>query len=355
VILVAKAIKPKSTLFFSLFALIFVLACKHETNHILPPEQTGPTWKFLGLSGKEVVRLVIAEPYLYACARRDGLWRLDLQKSDTNWVYLGLADSSLNRQTLGVVDVVISQDNPNWLLAIVYIGGLFRSIDNGKTWVRVTNGLEINGKQVKPQRLLKYPDFVISSGSGVVFKSTDFGATWEVLHGNRPGILELEVLTKHPFFDHIIWQGGQTGYGTTYLSVSTDYGETWKEFLHLPCFFDFGISALALHPVDSLIVYASDGIMTAKTQDMGKTWYVVLSEGSNAMLVDPKDASHLLAATTGGLKQTFDAGLTWQDWSELPPEKIIVVDMTWDNKRGVIYLGLVDGVYRFIPCCDEIF
>jgi len=114
---------------------------------------------------------------------------------------------------------------------------------------------------------------------------------------------------------------------------SDDYGRTWN-----PIFDDQptqSVGAIAVAPSDPNIVYVAsgeglqrpdlsvgDGIY--KSTDAGKTWtHLGLPDGQQipALVVDPRDASHLFAAVLGhpygpkaerGIYRSTDGGATWQ-------------------------------------------
>ena len=72
----------------------------------MEPEPRPEGWVFMGLADKEIHRVRLFGDYLYACANRDGLYRINVQQDGAEWQFLGLADSTLPRRIDGV--------NPAW-------------------------------------------------------------------------------------------------------------------------------------------------------------------------------------------------------------------------------------------------
>nr|NIW79962.1 hypothetical protein [Calditrichia bacterium] len=83
-----------STIFVMIF-LLRVLGCNGNSG--MEPQPRPEGWVFMGLADKEVRRVRLFGDYLYACAARDGLYRIHVQQSDAEWEFLGLADSTLPR------------------------------------------------------------------------------------------------------------------------------------------------------------------------------------------------------------------------------------------------------------------
>lgn len=343
----------KSGQLFLTLTLVLLFGCKHT---IFEAKEAGPSWQSMGFKDKFASRLVISEPYLYACAGPEGLWRLNLQKSDSDWVYVGLADSSLGREnSVGVEDVIISKNNSSWLLAIALPReccgpGVFKSVDNGSSWAPAVEGLIVSGIQRNPHRLLKYPNFVLAAGGGVVFKTDDFGGRWRKISGDRYGLLEINVFTLNTRFNNVAWLGGETGFFDYYLAKSSDSGNTWYEFdlqKIVPSLSP--VRSIVLDPSDSNRVYVGQDDQIIKTIDDGNTWQVILQEGTTAMLIDPRNPSHLWLAWGDQLKETHDSGTTWQSFSNAPPSALDVIEMVWDEKRQAIYIGTLNGIYRHRP------
>jgi hypothetical protein len=343
--------------------LLLAFACQHE-NVTTPPnssEPPVPIWRSLGFEDKPAWRLVIAEPYLYVCAGPKGLWRLNLEASTSAWEYVGLADTSLGRQTvLGVEDVVIHRSNPDWLLAIFVPEhandyGIYRSFDGGKTWVLAGKGMEyiFDGYVLYfyPDRLLQYPNYILAAGDGAVFRTEDFGNSWSRIYGGERGraLLDINVFKFHSRFNHIVWMGGEGGFFAPYLAKSTDSGATWELLEIWRLVDETGVNSIVLSPDDANVVYVGMGKKIIKSVDGGKTWATIREPGSTAMLVDPRNSSHLWLAYGKQLSETWDAGSTWLPLSGDVPVTSGVLEMIWDEKRVVIYVGTLDGVYRYRP------
>lgn len=334
----------RNLFWLGLSVLAFCVSCKHT---VLGPRPSGPPWQSLGFKGEFASRLVIAEPYLYACAGPDGLWRLNLQRSDTNWVFLGLADP---KNALGVEDVVVSQNHPEWLLALVKGRSprVFRSLNDGESWS--PSGGEIEDFKLSPDRFLQFPEFVLAAGGGVVFKTQDFGASWSKIYGQEPGLLDIDTFVFHPQFPNVVWMGGRDSYGDPYLAKSSDSGHHWREIdLRSVVSQVGGVNTILFTPVDSNLVYVGLSGEIIKTTGCGNSWKVIDEQGATAMLVDPQDPSHLWLSLGIVWRESFDGGATWEPLAEPPPTEISALDMIWDDRRKVVYVGALDGVYRFRP------
>ena len=108
---------------------------------------TGDTWDFIGLEGKNINHLVLSNPYLYACAGPDGLWKKNINESSSDWQYLGMADSSLAGEDFrGVIDVVVNPENTDEILIAfdpINTQGhsVYKSVDGGENWASADSGL----------------------------------------------------------------------------------------------------------------------------------------------------------------------------------------------------------------------
>lgn len=133
---------------------------------------------------------------------------------------------------------------------------------------------------------------------------------------------------------------------------SRDRGNSWVPRTDFAATLTTG--AIAFDPSDSATVYCGTGegnwwswlgAGILRSTDAGATWATLCTDpfvglGFYALLVDPADAQHLLAATTGGLDVSLDGGLNWtrartaRSWS---------VEMA---AGGAILAACEDGVWE---------
>src|SRR6056297_2057380 len=83
-----------------------------------------------------------------------------------------------------------------------------------------------------------------------VWRSTDFGETWEDLSGNIP-IGPVNVIREDPHRKDRLYVGTDVG-----VYVSTDRGETWEILGDLPCTY---VHDLKIHPRENLVIIATHG------------------------------------------------------------------------------------------------
>ena len=158
----------------------------------------------------------------------------------------------------GATDLEIDPQNPNVLYASFWSDAIYKSVDAGKTWAPIMNGLPAGADYVTPQTRFSlgishpsgqgttlYAGFEWADGSGDhsarVFKSTDGGAHWNITSAGS-GIDTVEgycgeqcwydnVIETDPTNPDVVYAGGMFNYGsgTGGIYRSDDGGATWKD------------------------------------------------------------------------------------------------------------------------------
>jgi photosystem II stability/assembly factor-like uncharacterized protein len=321
-------------------------ACKDKDGVTEPTEPPVAVWQSLGFEDKTVWRLVHAEPYLYASAGEDGLWRKNLQYANSEWQFLGLGG-----QISSIVwDVAVSPDNPDWLLAATTVG-VFRSLDTGNSWAFARNGLEYlydaDTFYSRPVRFLQHPNYILGAGEGL-FRTDNFGDSWTKISISVPGGFPY-AFVMHPRFHNVMWMGGDTMIEEPFLQKSADAGVTWQT-IELDSLVGLvsNVNAIACHPQDKDIVYVGYDDEIVKTTDGGQTWKKLFASGAWSLLVDPRNSDHVWSASLEIVPfETWDRGVTWLPMEGDTPLTRRVSEMTWDKIREVVYVGTVSGVFSF--------
>ena len=147
-----------------------------------------------------------------------GLWRSD----DNGKSWISYTD---NLPTLGVSAIVIDNKNPN----IIYIGtgdrdgndapglGVMKSTDAGRTWSQANNGMG----DVTVGKLIMDPNnsnVLFAASSKGIFKTTDAGLTWKSKSSGN-----CKDISFKPFDTDIIYATKSGGFYR-----SSDNGEKWK-------------------------------------------------------------------------------------------------------------------------------
>jgi photosystem II stability/assembly factor-like uncharacterized protein len=137
-------------------------------------------------------------------------------------------------------------------------GKLWRTKDGGKKWENIR-------KSPVPERWVsrivasKYDmGTVYMTQTGrrdddaqvYVWKSIDFGDTWEDISANIP-VGPVNVIREDPEKKDILYTGTDVG-----VYVSTDRGETWNILGDLPCTY---VHDLKIHPRENLVIIATHG------------------------------------------------------------------------------------------------
>lgn len=212
-----------------------------------------------------------------------------------SWKNLGLANLDLRQvcvsPTNGYIFVATSGDS----------GGVFRSTDNGNSWVRVVTGM---GSTYTPTRAIA----VNSSGqlfAGTyldgVYKSENNGGSWS------------PVLAAIDVFDLLV-VSGKTFVGCAQgIYSSTDNGSTW--ILDNSGVIQGAITSFAVNPNGHIFAAAYDVGHIYRSTNNGTTW-----TRANP-LVQAHDIQHIVfnpnngvafAATDSGIYKSTDSFASWQ-------------------------------------------
>jgi len=282
----------------------------------------GKTWKNMGLKNSEHIGKIIVDPrnsnVVYA-ACQGPLWAkggdrglFKTTDGGNSWdAILKISDWT------GVSDIAIDPRNPEIIYATSYQrartvwtvidGGpesaIYKSNDAGKSWNKLTNGLPSGelgkiGIAVSPAN----PDYIYAiietSGSqNGIYRSTDRGESWEKRNS---------------------WISGSPQY---YHEIICDPINPEKAYF-----------------IDTYMQYTTDGGKTLK--NVGLKYRHV---DDHSIWIDPKDTRHYLIGGDGGLYETYDDGVEWRFFANLPLGQFYRVQA--DNKEPFywVYGGTQDN------------
>lgn len=292
----------------------------------------GETWTFLGLknagqtgaieihpkNSKILLTAVIGQPFRKSKER--GIYKS--KDGGKTWEQkLFLSDS------VGAVDVEFAPNNPNIVYAAMWraerkpwtiisgdtTGGIFKSIDGGENWKKVTTGL--------PQSLIGKIDFAVSPDKPErvwaliqaplkeegLYKSDDYGETWKYIQ--IPEKTKLDITYRPFYFTNIsanpknadeLWSG------TKKLWHTSDGGNTWNNYDNYP------------------------------------------HEDHHCLWINPNNPSLLIAGNDGGATVSVDKGENWSTLFNQPTAELYSLDID-DNYPYYLYSGQQDNTTIKVP------
>jgi photosystem II stability/assembly factor-like uncharacterized protein len=189
----------------------------------------------------------------------------------------------------------------------------------------------------------------IGAPSGGLWKTTDEGQNWEVLTDQLP-VLGVSAIAIHPVNTDIIYIGtGDRDANDNYsigVLKSTDGGYTWDlTGLDWDITQNRTIAKLLIHPVNPDILFAATTDGVYKTIDAGVTWYNVQSGNIDDMEFKPGDPSIVYAVTESFYKST-NGGESFTLISGPPDDNRVQIAVTEANPNYVYLFSYENGIYR---------
>lgn len=265
----------------------------------------GRTWQFKGLADAgQISRIIVnpSNPDIVYVAVLGTVWK----PGKTRGVYMTTdGGEHWNKvlyvnDTTGASDIAMDPHNPNVLFAGMWTaqrkpwtltngsndGGIWRSLDGGRTWHKLSAGLP-DGPTDRVDIAIAPSDpntvyALMASKHGLLWASDDMGDHWHMVSDNH-------ALDVRPFY-------------FTTLEVAPDNSQKlYFGGFHLMVSTDGGKSAHVL-----------DGNVHVDHHDI---W------------IDPKDPSRIIQGNDGGAWESLNAGKSWRYFNNLPIEEFYAVSI----------------------------
>ncbi len=246
--------------------------------------------------------------------------------------------------------------------------GIYRSSDSGKSWKKV---LFVDGKTgasdlaIDPRnprilyagfwQVYRKPWTLESGGTGSgIYKSIDGGDTWKKLSGGLPeGVVGKIGIAPSPARDGRVWAIVEAEKGGVYRS--DDGGEKWTRVndenkLRQRAWYYSGVYA---DPKSADSVYVlNTGFY--RSQDGGKTFGAIpVPHGDNHDLwIDPEDPLRMIESNDGGANVTVNGGRSWSSIDNQPTGQFYRVAAD-DRTPYRIYGAQQDNTPVVIPSAAE--
>jgi photosystem II stability/assembly factor-like uncharacterized protein len=215
-----------------------------------------------------------------------------------------------------IADIDISRSSPDTMYAI---GEEFlRSTNGGDLWEVVPTGpwTDLGALRIDPfnARRIYASHYGLSQYGNDVSVTVDGGLTWtrEFIGRDFP----VPIVEIDPIDLQTVYVG--VGQGKIYRSF--DFGQTWEL---LPGIALFAMGQLAIAPSDNSILYLGAFGAASKSTDRGSTWSIVqfgFSYSSGVeFAIDPRSTDTVYAALyplgpfPGGVYKSTDGGATWTE------------------------------------------
>lgn len=280
----------------------------------------GKTWQHMGLRDTERISAIVIHPqnpdlvYVGALGHAFG-------PNEERGVFMTTDGGKTWTKTLyidkehGVADLEIDPTNPNILYAGMWSferkawthrsgsekGGVFKSIDAGRSWKRLSNGL--------PKLVGRISVKVAPSNSNVVY-----------------ALIEAKEGTLYRSDDR----------GETFKQVSKDAQIVSRGFYY---------TTLRVDPLNENHIYAVASTLFVSI-DGGKTFRSITGRTHidyHALWMDPKNPKRMWQGQDGGIAVSYDAGDTWEYVNNIPLGQFYQISA--DNRLPFYYVmgGLQDN------------
>lgn len=230
----------------------------------------------------------------------------------------------------------------------IYIGarqGVFRSMDGGKTWKQLRQGLfneNIRAIEIDPSNRLT----IYAGTEKGIFKSEDGGDNWTDWFEGSSGLDDVDIkdLAINPKNTENIIAATAGG-----LYVSQDAGDTWQLKLERS-----NARFVKVSPNAQNIYFGTDKVIF-KSVDGGNTWEKkwegTLPQSLDLLSLDT-DPEFLYAGTRNGLYKSFNRGLAWIKDKTINSATIQNLAVAQDNHSN-IYLITEKNLYHTMDGGDH--
>ncbi|MFZ1677610.1 MAG: T9SS type A sorting domain-containing protein [Saprospiraceae bacterium] len=291
----------------------------------------GSSWHKSNLVADQgfIYRMETIDGHIYA-ASKNTIFKSALDSDDWTSIVVDSMEGTIS--TFHVFDnVIFVQDEAQ--------EKLFRSIDGGDIWTYIHNDNWGFGWT----NIVKTGDEFIGCGTYTFFKSTDVGATWEVL-STVPSIETLRMITAG---DTIL--AGTFGGG---MLISIDAGQTFD-------FSNEGLDASYVGKIatDSTFIWASNGFGGIWKQNRNTAqWEMITSISEVFQAVDIETQQQNVFALNDQYKlyNSSDGGISWTNVT--PPPSIIgdnTISEIYVNDPSVLVGGSNDNGYPILRITQD--
>ncbi len=303
---------------------------------------SGKTWKNMGLRQSHHIGRIIIHPkdpdivyvaalgHLYSENPERGLYKT----TDGGKSWTKALEVVVSGRTIGVVDVAMDASNSEILYAATYDrlrkpwtymlagpgSGLYKTIDGGATWKKLTGGLPTG----------------ILGRIGIAVYARDSKILYACIeNANKPGMSEENR-----------WQeilAGKSSQGMIDGEVyrSDDAGESWRkvspEKQSIGGAPGYYYGQIIIDPNNDQVVHVLSASSWG-TKDGGKTWQrrpLNLGGDDHALWINPKNSLHMLLGYDHGMGITYDGGKNWYHPDQLPLAQLYAVGFDMSRPYNV--------------------
>lgn len=212
--------------------------------------------------------------------------------------------------------------------------GIYKTLDGGKTWKQilfVSENTGFNEIHINPsnpnvlyacahQRRRHEWTYISGGPESAIYKSIDGGNNWVKLTNGLPtgdvGRITISIPKTNPEIIYAMCEGNENGG----FFKSTDFGASFSKQSSKTTAGNY-YQEIFCDPINSDKIYLMDTYATVTT-DGGKTFKNLGEKDkhvdNHAIWINPKNTNHMLIGCDGGLYESFDGANTWRYFPNLP-------------------------------------
>jgi len=262
----------------------------------------------------------------------------------------------------GDIRKIVSDPNNPQIVYTVTGGGFFRSTNEGQSWQRINNGLNVvstawdlaidphNSNHLLIAMWSELNDMEDQYNRGI-FESFDAGFSWQNLDILNPKAMAVAFDSLN---SNIIYAGTEAG-----VLKSTDGGASWSWKTQDILYY---VNSIVIDPNNSSVIYAVGGFGSVlyKSIDQGETWQWVpipVMPGEpetkiHTVLINPGNSNIIYFAVEdrifggGGLYKSSDAGATIQKvFGEWPDTLAVTAVRFLPGDNNTLYITTKDRLF----------
>ena len=229
---------------------------------------------------------------------------------------------------------------------VVVVGGLtgvHRSFDGGRTWKKISDQINVESLAIDPRSHDRI--FVGTWRQG--WRTDDGGKSWKHIAEGMVLDTDMFSITIDPKKPDNVWVAT-----CGWVYNSQNGGDKWTRYRD--GFNNRRIHDVDIDPCDENTVYAGSVAGLYRSDDTGKSWYVMSDEGLvvNSIVLHPQRPQRIILGVEGdGVYVSNDRGQTYQRTSDgLHNLRITTIapDPFQKNRvfAAVVFGGAASGIYR---------